>query len=549
MKKSLYIIITAITLGLLLTVAEYMAHRAGLELRTFAQVIKGSYLWLVMPYTVLFSGNTLLKQLQENRFRTLGQAKVNTAISWLRRILVILFFLAISFISFLRGVFYVFSEEMVTEKLLPDGYLQGTWSVFLSESHYDYYVPVAFFFRKPLNWTAKQLTDKVQERYSPDSELVERQEGGWYVFRTPDSLAEGEYIYFHASDSYNATSNAFFQILLSEASHFWNHRGRPVTLSSSGATLEASVDTGERLTYPFSTGKLYITCDGSVEDIAACAADLTDWLQFVKDAGQLPYGTDWNAASLLTNMCIGIGNDYFPFDISPLDDFIGDDSWEIRYERMDAALTEAFKKHLIWLETQKGIETEPEKEEEAYEGMYDSLFMDTYRGDYEKECLIGDGTIRYRMVVRDAALGSRLYSLLKSTDSGKTWQMASSVPFGEDWGMGIDFTFLDEDFGFATLMHNGGDEADLYVTEDGGNTYHPVVMEAYSVTLEDGYTYNPYDYPQMPYEEDGIIYVLCGQGMDGDYAGGDSAGLALYQSKDRGHTFTFAGILSSRKED
>ena len=26
----------------------------------------------------------------------------------------------------------------------------------------------------------------------------------------------------------------------------------------------------------------------------------------------------------------------------------------------------------------------------------------------------------------------------------------------------------------------------------------------------------------MPYEKDGVIYVLCGQGADGDYDGGDS---------------------------
>ncbi|MBD5453460.1 MAG: hypothetical protein HDR30_03905, partial [Lachnospiraceae bacterium] len=95
---------------------------------------------------------------------------------------------------------------------------------------------------------------------------------------------------------------------------------------------------------------------------------------------------------------------------------------------------------------------------------------------------------------------------------------------------------------FATLAHNGGDEAVLYVTEDGGDTYQLVVIEGYTVTLDDGYTYNPYDYPQMPYEENGIIYVLCGQGEDGDYEGGDAAGLALYQSADGGHIFTFVEI-------
>ena len=41
----------------------------------------------------------------------------------------------------------------------------------------------------------------------------------------------------------------------------------------------------------------------------------------------------------------------------------------------------------------------------------------------------------------------------------------------------------------------------------------------------------PYDYPKMPYEKDGVIYVLCGQGADGDYDGGDSLHLARYRSE------------------
>ena len=108
--------------------------------------------------------------------------------------------------------------------------------------------------------------------------------------------------------------------------------------------------------------------------------------------------------------------------------------------------------------------------------------------------------------------------------------------------MDINFTFLTEEYGFASLDHNGGDEADLYVTEDGGKSYQKCIFQGVSAELEDGYYYNPYDYPEMPYEENGKLYVLCGQGADGDYAGGDDAGMALFESEDRGHTFLYQEI-------
>lgn len=103
--------------------------------------------------------------------------------------------------------------------------------------------------------------------------------------------------------------------------------------------------------------------------------------------------------------------------------------------------------------------------------------MYVYDGSYEKECLIGDGEVRYRMIVEDAALGKRFYGLIKSTDGGGSWHMFSWDPFGGQMGMGVDFAFLDENFGFTTLAHNGGDSADLYVTKDGGLSYQFVIIQ------------------------------------------------------------------------
>lgn len=549
LKTNILTIIIAAALGLLLTAIELIAKKYGLELRTYMQVMKGCYLWLVMPCVILFSGNSLLKQLQEKDLQNAEQIKIGKVLNGLRSIVVVIFLLVIVFAAVMRGLFYVFTEELVTEEVTQNGYIRGMYSGFLSESNYHYYVPTGGIFRKQFSgWPPEQLSAKVKEECSPDAELVEKQDDGWYVFRIPDTLAEGEYIYFHVSDSFTITNNYPLQLLLSEASHFWSTRNRRVTFSGENDLLELedAVDTGKSLNTPLSTyGALHITCYDSEDDIAACAADITDWLQFVKNTGQFPYGTDAYASHLLANIQIGNGNSRISVNFYPLSNFIDDASWETGYQQTKAALTEAFEKYNKyneWVQEQKNANI-PDTDVYTTDADADALFMASYDDNYyEKECAIGDGSVRYRMVVRDAALGHRLYTLLKSTDSGKTWQMSSSLPFGYEMGMGIDFTFLNEDFGFATLAHNGGDEAVLYVTENGGDTYRLVVIEGYTVTLDNGYTYNPYDYPQMPYEENGVLYVLCGQGADGDYAGGDAAGLALYQSADGGHIFTFVEI-------
>ena len=285
-----------------------------------------------------------------------------------------------------------------------------------------------------------------------------------------------------------------------------------------------------------------VTCGSSEAEISACAADMTDWLRFVKDAGQFPYEKA-EALHLLTEMVLGSGQETFHFSLRSPEVYMGDIPWDERYHRMKKAIEERFDAYYVWLGERR--EQEVQWQEESEED--DSSFMDIYNGGYEKECLVGDGTVRYRMVVEDAALGSRFYGLLKSMDGGQTWQMSNPDPFDQQTGMGIDFIFLDESFGFASLMYNGGDEAVLYVTKDGGDSYRPVVIEGYTVTLENGDTYDPYDYPRMPYEEDGRLFLQCGQGADGDYAGGDTAGLALYESMDGGDTFVFREIRENSK--
>lgn len=144
--------------------------------------------------------------------------------------------------------------------------------------------------------------------------------------------------------------------------------------------------------------------------------------------------------------------------------------------------------------------------------------------------------VGYRLEVTDAALGSRAYSLTGTTDSGQTWKTINSDPFSGRLGSAAGIAFLNDKLGFLCLSHSGGSTGQLYRTEDGGRSYSAVNFPEVKVSLRGVETYNPFDFPEMPYEKDGILNVLVGQGADGDYNGGCKA---LFQSTDNGVTWKY----------
>lgn len=121
------------------------------------------------------------------------------------------------------------------------------------------------------------------------------------IFRVPNKQSEGEFIYFHVSDSYQMESNGFFQIVLNKAAHFWNNRDRSVALNADGSvTFEDVKDTAEKTTCPASAERFYITCNGSEEDIAACAVrDQTGIMQAVMRREWLCTGQQTAGTALL----------------------------------------------------------------------------------------------------------------------------------------------------------------------------------------------------------------------------------------------------------
>lgn len=144
--------------------------------------------------------------------------------------------------------------------------------------------------------------------------------------------------------------------------------------------------------------------------------------------------------------------------------------------------------------------------------------------------------VGYRLNITGAALGSRAYSLTGTTDGGHTWKTINEDPFSGSTGVAAGMAFLNDKLGFLCLSHSGGSRGELYRTEDGGVSYKKVSFPEVKAALNNGEKYNPFDLPEMPYEGDGCLNVLVGQGADGDYNGGSKA---LYQSKDNGITWQY----------
>lgn len=146
--------------------------------------------------------------------------------------------------------------------------------------------------------------------------------------------------------------------------------------------------------------------------------------------------------------------------------------------------------------------------------------------------------IGFKMPITDAATGDRYYALEKTMNNGTTWERVNQDVFYPAGGGSAGLVFFDEELGFAGLSHEGGSRAELYRTEDGGITFEKISLPKVEVELSDEVTYPPYDYPGMPYAVGEQLLMMVGQGVDGDYNGGDEIRLV---SNDQGRTWQVDG--------
>lgn len=154
-----------------------------------------------------------------------------------------------------------------------------------------------------------------------------------------------------------------------------------------------------------------------------------------------------------------------------------------------------------------------------------------------------DGSVYYlineskgwRLVVIDAAAGSRWYSIESTSDGGKNWNRKEPDPFnGELYGVADSIQFLDEQIGFVLMSGASESHSRLYRTTDGGNSFSMVELpiELIDVEIPD---LAEHDYITMPYVENSVLKVsLRLEKYD--------CGSIYFESKDNGETWYYTGV-------
>lgn len=167
--------------------------------------------------------------------------------------------------------------------------------------------------------------------------------------------------------------------------------------------------------------------------------------------------------------------------------------------------------------------------------------------DYEAECSYRkkDGT-ELRMVGVDRAAGSSYYVLLKA-ENGVNTSVVNMDPYLGHGGYARWLDFLEDELtGFSCLAYSGGSLGSLYRTEDGGKSFQEITYPSAEIELPDGSLYNPFIMPDKIWEENGKLYMMAGQGPDGDYYEDGVWVYGLYESEDMGKNWRYAGTVKGK---
>lgn len=135
--------------------------------------------------------------------------------------------------------------------------------------------------------------------------------------------------------------------------------------------------------------------------------------------------------------------------------------------------------------------------------------------------------IGFMLKFEDVAMGTAFGKISKTVDGGKNW---TDIYFGigneeKIFKRFSQIKFVDENIGFLTMPSAGGENSELYITKDGGNSFSKLEIIESDI----------YDYYNLPIFEEGVLSIKITQGSDGDYNGGD---YKIYYSKDYGNKWS-----------
>lgn len=146
----------------------------------------------------------------------------------------------------------------------------------------------------------------------------------------------------------------------------------------------------------------------------------------------------------------------------------------------------------------------------------------------------------WRLVVVDAAAGSRFYVMERTADGGDTWDRINEDPFDNQAGIAEGVIFFDDNFGIAGIAGASQSHSTLYITKDGGRSFEEMKLPMSTVTelpesaKEYGLTVEDYDYLNMPQKGATTLTIMVATDK------GDNDGI-IFESEDDGSTWKYRG--------
>ena len=258
-------------------------------------------------------------------------------------------------------------------------------------------------------------------------------------------------------------------------------------------------------------------------------SDVTNWL--LSCVEELPYAGNEDLYAVIRIAYMGEQYTYEPKGMDTLTESDKAEVYNALYEFIEDLLNTAYEQEVAGGKTD-GSAQDPVQISAEQAEFYLTL---------EPACsyVTADG-VEYRMVEVDRALGSSYYVMLVTDDGGKNCLSVNGDPYLGSGGTARWISFLDDgNTGFSCLAYSGGSYGSLYRTEDGGHSFERVEYPSAKVELPDGTYYNPFVMPERVYEEDGKLYLVAGQGPDGDHYSEEGYSSGLYESEDGGKTWKY----------